>query len=210
MRRDKVIKPNPTRASRSQLAEDDDERRDAETEAAAQTPQSAGDTVCAPREEEFPPLNADVLQSPCADKPVLLRAPTSLDAPRRKNKAFIDRRAPEWSCIAITAAGDSAKSACWTVSRIKDHILGVNGSKGCTGDSDEFFEMKEKVAGKRIKVACDKRTCCLHAHSDAASSSNSSCNNSARCVARQVSIESSMQTLKGSQVDEAIARLIYA
>ena len=94
MRRDKVIKPNPTRASRSQLAEDDDERRDAETEAAAQTPQSVGETVCAPPEEELPPLNADVLQSPCADKPVILRAPTSLDAPggRTRRLSTAERR----------------------------------------------------------------------------------------------------------------------
>ena len=63
-----------------------------------------------------------------------------------------------------------------------------------------FFCDEGEGWGERVKAACDKRTCCLHAHSDAASSNNSSSNNSARCVARQVSIESSMQTLKASQV----------
>ena len=107
MRRDKVSNPNPTRASRSQLAEDDDGLCDAETEAAAQTPQSAGDTVSVSPEEEISHLDAEVLQSPCADKPVLLRAPTRLDTQKKKKKACIDCRALGWSCISITAAGDT-------------------------------------------------------------------------------------------------------
>ena len=45
MRRDKVSNLNPTCASRSQFAEEDDGLRVAETGAAAETSHSAGDTV---------------------------------------------------------------------------------------------------------------------------------------------------------------------
>lgn len=94
----------------------------------------------------------------------------------------------------------------WTVSRIKDHILGANRITPCPAQTDAFFEMKEMVASKRAVAAASKSQRAAYAMSDLASTPP--LNPAKRSV--QSSIETSMQALATSQVDHAVARLIYA
>jgi len=97
---------------------------------------------------------------------VVLRAPTSLLPSTNKRRTMIDRSNVEWSCIVITAGVDThspfgkcvycGKGACWTAARIKDHVLGMNGSKACPAESEAFFAKKEVIAGLRLDAETKK------------------------------------------------------
>ena len=101
---------------------------------------------------------------------VLLKAPVIFSGERPKSgikrKAAVDRSAIEWKCITISASHDSktpigqcnfcGKVASWTATRIKEHIMGIHHSKACTGQSDDFLEMKELMSGKLSEAATAK------------------------------------------------------
>ena len=147
---------------------------------------------------------------------VTLRAPEPIEHRRKKRKSFIDRSAIEWTCITITSAGDTAtpvgqcsfcgKTASWTAARIKDHILGMNGSRPCGSDSSGFLELKEKVAEKRIVATGKKDRKAANEEMDRRTEENIVF---VRPSPGQTSIKQSVQTLQARHVDEAVARFVY-
>ena len=148
--------------------------------------------------------------------PVLLRAPTSLIPTTNKRRTNIDRSHIEWSCIQITSGGDThspvgprtfcGKSQCWTAARIKDHMLGMNGSKACPSQTDAFFKKKEIIAGLRMESAAKK------AKQGSVASSNKVSEKAASPAAvwRQQGIQACVTSAQGSAIDDAVATLIYA
>ena len=95
---------------------------------------------------------------------VVLQAPLLFDSSRKKRKLQVDRRAPEWSCITITSAGNTptpvgtcnfcGKTARWTASRIKDHVLGQNGSRSCSDEGDEGTSCGQEIERRMWETHC--------------------------------------------------------
>jgi len=148
--------------------------------------------------------------------PVVLRAPTSLLPSTNKRRTMIDRSNVEWSCIVITAGVDThypfgkcvhcGKGACWTAARIKDHVLGMNGSKACPAESEAFFAKKEVIAGLRLDAAAKKAKQVAIASSNRASEQVSTPPSG---TWRQKGLQESMSTLHASSIDEAVAMFIF-
>lgn len=155
----------------------------------------------------------------CGNSKVVLRAPELTECGAKKRKSFVDRRSPEWSCIQITSCANTTtpvgiciycgKSASWTVSRIKDHIMGNNGAKACPAESEAFFEMKEQISSKRVAHEAEKQKKLLCQSSNEAAIKMVK-PSSAPVVKGQLSIEQSMSVATSNVIDEAIARLVYA
>ena len=150
---------------------------------------------------------------------VLLRAPTLFDGKRPKSgvkrKPSIDRSALEWQCIQITASGETktpvgqciycGKMASWTSSRIKDHIMGLNHSKACTATTDEFIEMKERISGKITKASRDKSLTTAQDKVQAAATGVQQGQST-----KQQLLRASFALLKRADIDQQVARFVYA
>ena len=158
-------------------------------------------------------FSADASPAAAAAAPapaVLLRMPHLFEHRPVKRKASIDRSKVEWSCIQITGSAETAtpvgscifcgKHASWTSTRIKDHILGMNHSKACPAESEHFLETKAKLSGLRMDVVTKKQQLDAERRMNEASSSTGR---------HQTTIESSMNVMTTTAVDEAIARFFY-
>ena len=149
--------------------------------------------------------------------PVLLRSPSTLIPITNKRRTVIDRSHVEWSCIQITSGGEThspvgvcifcGKSQCWTAARIKDHLLGMNGSKACPSQTEAFFKKKELVAGLRMDTAAKKARQGAILISNRASEKGSS---SPAAAWRQQGLEACISSTQTSTIDEAVATFIYA
>ena len=142
---------------------------------------------------------------------VALAAPTHIfSSTTKKRKSYVDRTAVEWKCVRLTGAQDTktpigqcifcGKVASWTATRIKEHIMGIRQSAACTAESDEFFEMKERLSDKLHSMAAQKSSKLAEERVAMAS----------RPTSQQMSIKECTNAMHREVVDEAVARFVYA
>ena len=147
---------------------------------------------------------------------VLLKAPVIFSGERPKSgvkrKAAVDRSAMEWKCITISASHDSktpigqcnfcGKVASWTATRIKEHIMGIHHSKACTGQSDDFLEMKELMSGKLSEAA--------HAKASKAMKESVATASMGQPTMKQTMMRSALTRQQREIVDIKVAEFFYA
>ena len=95
--------------------------------------------------------------------------------------------------------------ASWTSSRIKDHIMGLNHSKACTATTDEFIEMKERISGKITKASRDKSLTTAQDKVQAAATGVQQGQST-----KQQLLRASFALLKRADIDQQVARFVYA
>ena len=107
---------------------------------------------------------------------VVLRAPTlasssggliSNDTKLVQARAVPARLAPEWKAVTLIGSVEShtpfaqcnhcGVQFCATATRIKNHLLGLLGSKACTGSSEAFFLCKEQLMPAALGAAANKK-----------------------------------------------------
>ncbi|KAL1515315.1 hypothetical protein AB1Y20_001946 [Prymnesium parvum] len=171
--------PNPDRASRRSAAPATAETVTEGNNGAADAPPAPALAVAVALQPQparaTAPATANAAQEATEPAPratVVLKAPTLFNkdgavAPSRKRKACPTRDAPEWAAVSILNGGESqtpqvqcnfcGKTFCATAARVKNHLLGLNGSAACQGDSEAFIQLKENLLGKVTEKAETKQ-----------------------------------------------------
>lgn len=119
-----------------------------------------------------------VLRPPTlASASVLISSTTSLV----QRKAVPGRSGVEWSSVTVVSSVESRSpfvqcnfcgvQYCATAARIKNHILGSNHSKPCSGSTEAFFAVKEKITPAAIEAASNKKAKLVESQMNVVSSS---------------------------------------